>query len=157
MTWDVTFMLWPNYLIITLNFVLMDNFCPCFIDTWIDRNIYLNIIYEEIQQLVNNIFCGFILAFPCHIFFNSSCRNNLLTYLLDDSIKAFFRNLNFEQIQSSEKKDIWFIKYSLAYARQKRFTWYCTHFIKIGSWSPGAGFIPIICTNGINQIKKWKL
>ena len=30
--------------------------------------------------------------------------------------------------------------------------------LKLDSWSPGAGFIPIISTKGINQIKKgnWK-
>ena len=30
-------------------------------------------------------------------------------------------------------------------------------FLKLDSWSPGAGFIPIISTKGINQIKKGKL
>ena len=30
-------------------------------------------------------------------------------------------------------------------------------FLKLDSWSPGAGFIPFISTNGINQIKKGKL
>ena len=30
----------------------------------------------------------------------------------------------------------------------------CIHFIKIDSWSPGFGFIPVISTKGINQIKK---
>ena len=39
--------------------------------------------------------------------------------------------------------------------------WYCNHtrlptFLKLDSWSPGAGFIPIISTKGINQIKKKK-
>ena len=32
----------------------------------------------------------------------------------------------------------------------------CTHFLKFDSSSPGAGFIPIISTKGINQIKKGK-
>ena len=31
------------------------------------------------------------------------------------------------------------------------------HFLKIGFVFPGAGFIPIISTKGINQIKKGKL
>ena len=30
-------------------------------------------------------------------------------------------------------------------------------FLKFESWSLGAGFIPIISTNGINQIKKGKV
>ena len=30
-------------------------------------------------------------------------------------------------------------------------------FLKFDSWSQGAGFIPIIITKGINQIKKGKL
>ena len=30
-------------------------------------------------------------------------------------------------------------------------------FLKLDSWSPGAGFIPFISTKGINQIKKAKL
>ena len=30
-------------------------------------------------------------------------------------------------------------------------------FLKLDSWSPGVGFIPIISTKGINQIKKGKL
>ena len=30
-------------------------------------------------------------------------------------------------------------------------------FLKLDSWSPEAGFIPIISTKGINQIKKAKL
>ena len=30
-------------------------------------------------------------------------------------------------------------------------------FLKLDSWSPGMGFIPIISTKGINQIKKGKL
>ena len=30
-------------------------------------------------------------------------------------------------------------------------------FLKLDSWSPGAGFIPIISTMGIKQIKKGKL
>ena len=30
-------------------------------------------------------------------------------------------------------------------------------FLKLDSWSPGAGFIPIISTKGINPIKKGKL
>ena len=30
----------------------------------------------------------------------------------------------------------------------------CTHFLKLDSWSPGAGSIHIISTKGINQIKK---
>ena len=30
-------------------------------------------------------------------------------------------------------------------------------FLKLDSWSPGAGFIPIISTKGIDQIKKEKL
>ena len=30
-------------------------------------------------------------------------------------------------------------------------------FLKLDSWSPGAGFINIISTNGINKIKKEKL
>ena len=30
-------------------------------------------------------------------------------------------------------------------------------FLKLDWWSPGAGFIPIISTKGINQIKKGKL
>ena len=30
-------------------------------------------------------------------------------------------------------------------------------FLKLDCWSPGAGFIPIITTNGKNQIKKGKL
>ena len=30
-------------------------------------------------------------------------------------------------------------------------------FINLDLWSPGAGFIPIISTKGINQIKKGKL
>ena len=30
----------------------------------------------------------------------------------------------------------------------------CTHFLKLDLWSPRAGFIPIIYTKGINQIKK---
>ena len=30
-------------------------------------------------------------------------------------------------------------------------------FLEFGSWSPGAGFIPIISTIGMNHIKKGKL
>jgi len=30
-------------------------------------------------------------------------------------------------------------------------------FLKLDSWSPGAGFIPIITTNVLNKIKKEKL
>ena len=30
-------------------------------------------------------------------------------------------------------------------------------FLKLDSWSPGAGFIPIITTNVLNKIKKGKL
>ena len=30
-------------------------------------------------------------------------------------------------------------------------------FLKLDSWSPWAGYIPIISTKGINQIKKGKL
>ena len=30
----------------------------------------------------------------------------------------------------------------------------CAHFLKLDSWSLGAGFIPIISTKGINEIKK---
>ena len=50
------------------------------------------------------------------------------------------------------------------------FTWYYTHaelhpreivttFLKLNSWSPGLGFIPIISTKRINQIdqKHWKI
>ena len=32
-----------------------------------------------------------------------------------------------------------------------------TTFLKLDSWSPGAGFIPIISTKEINQIKEEKL
>ena len=31
------------------------------------------------------------------------------------------------------------------------------NFLKLDSWSPGAGFIPVISTKEINQIKKGKL
>ena len=30
-------------------------------------------------------------------------------------------------------------------------------FLKVDSWSPGAGYIPIISTKGINQVKKEKI
>ena len=38
------------------------------------------------------------------------------------------------------------------------FTWYCTHAeLKLDSWSLEVGFIPIISTKEITQIKKGKL
>ena len=48
----------------------------------------------------------------------------------------------------------WITKYDVWGSRRIAPTRKCTHFLKLDLWSPRAGFIPIISSKEINQIRK---